>query len=63
MFRAYWEHVLANSTAFRTGISFTTRKFELLNGAPDGTRKFLGALRFCLGATLPEDTMNWLNNA
>jgi tetratricopeptide (TPR) repeat protein/energy-coupling factor transporter ATP-binding protein EcfA2 len=63
MFRAYWEHVLATSTAFRTGMSFTTRQFELLNGTPDGTRKFLGAMRFCLGAALPEDTMNWLNSA
>ena len=27
------------------------------------TRKFLGAMRFRLGANLPNDTMNWLNRA
>ncbi|HET7103294.1 MAG TPA: hypothetical protein VFI20_04340 [Terracidiphilus sp.] len=63
MFRTYWERVLATSAAFRTGTSFTTRLFELLDGTPEGTRKFLGAMRFCLGATLPEDTMNWLSRA
>jgi hypothetical protein len=63
MFRAYWEHVLATSTEFRTGMSYTQRQFNLLDGTPEGTRKFLGAMRFCLGAALPEDTMNWLNRA
>jgi hypothetical protein len=63
MFRAYWEHVLATSSAFRTGMSYTTRQFSLLDGTPEGTRRFLGAMRFCLGATLPDDTMNWLNRA
>jgi tetratricopeptide (TPR) repeat protein len=61
MFRAYWEHVLVTSTEFRTGMSYTKRQFDLLDGTPDGMRKFLGSMRFCLGAPLPEDTMNWLN--
>jgi tetratricopeptide (TPR) repeat protein len=63
MFRAYWEHALATSTAFRTGMSYTNRQFELLDGTPGGTRKFLSAMRFCLGTSLPEDTMNWLNRS
>jgi tetratricopeptide (TPR) repeat protein len=63
MFRAYWEHALATSTDFRTGMSYTNRQFELLDGTPSGTRKFLSAMRFCLGASLPEDTMNWLNRS
>ena len=63
MFRAYWEHALATSVAFRTGMSYTARQFELIDGTPNGTRKFLGAMRFCLGAALPEETMNWLNDA
>jgi hypothetical protein len=61
MFRAYWEHVLATSTEFRTGMSYTKRQFDLLDGTLEGVRKFLAAIRFCLGARLPEDTMNWLN--
>ncbi len=63
MFRAYWENVLATSTEFRTGMSYTKRQFDLLDGTPEGTRKFLAAMRFCLGAPLPEDTMSWLNRA
>jgi PAS domain-containing protein len=63
MFRAYWEHVLATSTKFRTGMSYTKCQFDLLDGTPEGTRKFLAAMRFCLGALLPEDTMSWLNRA
>ncbi len=61
MFRAYWERVIATSSEFRTGMSYTKRQFALLDGTPEGMRKFLGSMRFCLGATLPEDTMNWLN--
>lgn len=61
VFRAYWEHALATSTAFRTGMSYTTRQFELIDGTPNGTRKFLSAMRFCIGAALPDETMNWLN--
>lgn len=63
MFRTYWEHVLATSTGFRAGLSYTKRQFDVLDGTPEGTRKFLGAMRFCLGANLPNDTMNWLNRA
>jgi hypothetical protein len=63
MFRAYWEHVLATSTSFRTSVSYTTRQFELVDGTPDGTRRFLDAMRFCIGAALPEATMTWLNRA
>jgi hypothetical protein len=54
LFRAYWEHTFATSTAFRTGMSYTARQFELIDGTPNGTRKFLGGMRFCIGATLPE---------
>ncbi|WP_142988207.1 ATP-binding protein [Granulicella rosea] len=60
MFRAYWQHVLATSTDFRTGMSYTKRQFDLLDGTPEGMRKFLSSIRFCLGVALPEDTMNWL---
>ena len=62
MFRAYWQHVVATSTEFRTGMSYTKRQFDLLDGTPEGMRKFLGSIRFCLGAALPEDTMNWLGH-
>lgn len=61
MFHSYWEHSIATSTAFRTGLSYTIRQLELLDGTAHGTRKFLGAMQFCLGASLPEDTMHWLD--
>src|SRR5208282_1574115 len=63
MFKAYWERALANSTIFRTGMSYTTRQFEAADGTPNGTRKLLGAMRFCLGAKLPDETMAWLERA
>ncbi len=61
MFRAYWERAVATSTEFRTGMSYTKRQFALLDGTPEGIRKFLNSIRFCLGAVLPEDRMNWLS--
>ena len=61
MFRAYWERAVATSTEFRTGRSYTKRQFALLDGTPEGMRTFLNSIRFCLGAVLPEDTMNWLS--
>jgi hypothetical protein len=60
MFKAYWERTLANSTVFRTGTSYTTRQFELADGSPNGTRRLLSAMRFCIGVKLPDETMAWL---
>jgi hypothetical protein len=60
MFKAYWERTLANSTVFRTGMSYTARQFALADGSPNGTRKLLSAMRFCMGVKLPDETMAWL---
>jgi hypothetical protein len=62
MFKAYWKRTLANSTVFCTGVSYTTRQFELANGSPNGTRKLLSAMRFCMGVKLPYETMAWLEH-
>ncbi len=45
---------------FRTAHSYTTRQFDLSDGTVAGTKKLLTAMRFCLGASLPEDAMSWL---
>jgi hypothetical protein len=63
MFKAYWERALANSTIFRTGVSYTTRQFEAADGTPNGTRRLLGAMLFCLGVKLPDETIAWLERA
>ena len=60
MFKAYWERTLANSNVFRTGMSYTARQFELVDGSPNGTRKLLSAMRFCMGVKLADETMAWL---
>jgi hypothetical protein len=45
---------------FRTAQSHTLRQLELSDGTIAGTRKLLSAIRFCLGADLPQDAMSWL---
>jgi hypothetical protein len=61
-FVAYWERTIAESTGlFRTGQAYTRRQLQVSNGTPDGTRRLLAAMRFCLDLTLPLDAMEWLN--
>jgi len=47
---------------FRTAQSHTLRQLELSDGTIAGTRKLLSAIRFCLGADLPQDAMSWLES-
>jgi tetratricopeptide (TPR) repeat protein len=61
-FAAYWERTIAQSTGlFRTALAYTERQLGAADGSAEGTRKLLGAMRFCLGVTLPQQTTEWLD--
>jgi hypothetical protein len=61
-FVAYWERTIARSTGlFRTALAYTERQMHLGDGSAEGTRKLLSAMCFCLGVTLPENAMKWLD--
>jgi tetratricopeptide (TPR) repeat protein len=63
MFRTYWEKTIEESVAlFRTGHSYVKRKLYLSDGSPEGTRRLLAAMCFCLDLTLSEATMAWLHS-
>jgi hypothetical protein len=63
-FVAYWRRVIVDSTGlFRTAQSYTQRELTKADGTPDGTRKLLSAMCFCLGLKLPEDATNWLDGS
>ncbi len=60
-FVAYWERTIAESTGlFRTALAYTQRQMNVVDGSAHGTRKLLSAMRFCLGVTLPDPQMKWL---
>jgi hypothetical protein len=60
-FVAYWERMIAQSAGlFRTSLTHTQRQLHSANGSSDGTRQLLSAMTFCLGVTLPDHTMKWL---
>lgn len=62
-FVAYWERTIAESTGvFRTAQAYTQRQLQLADGTPEGTRRLLAAMRFCLGLKLPRDAMDWLDS-
>ena len=61
-FLAYWEQVITQpSGIFRTALTYTQRQMRSTDGSPRGTRKLLSAMRFCLGISLPESQMTWLD--
>ena len=61
-FVAYWDRRIADSTElFRTAQAYTQRQLQAANGTPEGTRRLLAAMRFCLGLKLPKDAMEWLD--
>lgn len=61
-FMAYWEKTITESTGlFRTGQAYTQRQLPAADGTPEGTRKLLAAMRFCLGLKLPKDAMDCLD--
>lgn len=63
-FVAYWERTIAESTGvFRTAQAYTQRQLQLADGTPEGTRRLLAAMRFCLGLKLPKDAMDWLDSS
>ena len=63
-FVAYWERTIAESTGlFRTAQAYTERQLQAADGTPEGTRRLLAALRFCLGLKLPQDAMDWLDSS
>jgi hypothetical protein len=58
----YWKAQAAGAVhPFRTAQAYTLRQLELSDGSVDGTGRLLGAMRFCMGVTLPEDAMVWLD--
>jgi len=60
-FVEYWKARAAQVLhPFRTAQSHTLRQLDLSDGTVAGTRKLLSAIRFCLGADLPADAMDWL---
>jgi hypothetical protein len=60
-FVEYWKVQAEKSLhPFRTAHSYTNRQFGLSDGTVAGTKKLLSAMRFCLGASLPEDATSWL---
>ena len=62
-FVEYWNKQAAQVLhPFRTAQSHTLRQLDLSDGTIAGTRKLLTAMRFCLGADLPEDEMSWLES-
>jgi tetratricopeptide (TPR) repeat protein len=63
-FVAYWERAVADPTyLFRTALAFTERQIQLGDGSAQGTRRLLDAMPFCLGVTLPEGAMKWLDTS
>jgi len=61
-FVEYWKAQAAGAVhPFRTAQAYTLCQMELSDGSIDGTRKLLSAMRFCMGVTLPEDAMMWLD--
>jgi hypothetical protein len=63
-FVAYWERTIAESTGvFRTAQAYTRGQLQLADGTPEGTRRLLAAMRFCLGLKLPKDAMDWLDSS
>ena len=63
-FVAYWERAIADSVGlFRTAHAYTQRQLQLADGSPEGTRKLLSAMRFCLGAEFPKPQMEWLDGS
>jgi len=61
-FVEYWKAQAAGAVhPFRTAQAYTLRQLEISDGSIDGTRKLLSAMRFCMGVTLPEDAMMWLD--
>lgn len=60
-FAEFWKAQAEKSLhPFRTAHSHTTRQFDLSDGTIAGTKRLLSAMRFCLGASLPEDATSWL---
>ena len=61
-FVTYWERAIAETTGeFRTAQSYTEKQLTVTDGTPEGTRKLLRAMRFCLGVKLPDHAMRWLD--
>ncbi len=63
-FVAYWERAIAESTGlFRTAQAYTQRQLQVADGSPEGTRRLLSAMYFCLNVRLPRDAVEWLNSS
>jgi len=61
-FAAYWERTAEDSTGvFRTAQAYTQRQLKVADGTPEGTRRLLNRMRFCLGVKLPQKAMEWLD--
>ncbi len=63
-FVAYLERTITQTAAvFCTALAYTQRQLQAADGSAEGTRKLLSAMRFCLDAKLPRDTMEWLDGS
>jgi tetratricopeptide (TPR) repeat protein len=61
-FVAYWERTVSQYIGlFRTALAYTQRQIKAADGSAKGTRQLLSAMRFCLGVTLPDPQMKWLD--
>jgi hypothetical protein len=60
-FVEYWKAQAARPLhPFCTAQAYTLRQLELSDGTVEGTRQLLRTMRFCIGVTLPQDAMAWL---
>lgn len=62
-FAAYWERTIFESIGlFHTAQAYTRRQLQVADGTPEGTRRLLAAMRFCLGLKFPAEAMKWLDS-
>jgi tetratricopeptide (TPR) repeat protein len=60
-FVAYWKRATTEyAGAFRTALAYTLQQINSVNGSPNGIRKLLRSMAFCLGVTLPAAQTAWL---